>query len=440
MHDQERITRTLQHIAEQEIQDDMDLWNALQEKIDQLDRHQPPRVYTRFSGAGQLLAAIIATLLLSIAAYAIYQSQFWDRTFEALDEAHLVTHIDESVNVRGVNVTLEWAYADANRITVAYSYNYDRQAVPVPEEGIYPQVVLTTTDGTIIPPSELVGGGGGGGGSADGPVSLSGVNNFDASVITGSPETLDLTMSMEFLPASQRMPDSPVGGSGGGGGGGGGGGQPQDPVATPNLPTSIPVEDFEPFTVTFDFTVPFIPMRVVEPQETVTQNDLSITLNRVSVTPSLTQLDLCYQVPDSALMWLPLITINIGEETFAVNARPVEEFEDGQVCQTHVLDVPYLPGQDPSSWTITIDGLRSSFPATLENAERAAEALREMGYQVDLYPAETYDGSQTFYIGFAITNTETQVDPMQLNRDVQLVMAELGQLVEGPWIFNVTIP
>ena len=61
----------------------------------------------------------------------------------------------------------------------------------------------------------------------------------------------------------------------------------------PTVYTPEPAEKvIGPFT--FDFTIPFYPAQVVEPQQTVSANGYTITLDRVAVAPSLLRSQICF--------------------------------------------------------------------------------------------------------------------------------------------------
>lgn len=158
-------------------------------------------------------------------------------------------HLAETVD--GFTITVERAYADANRIIIGYTVSTPpghtyRDAGPG-------QITLTTQDGLALAAYR----------QAFGADDLSRgmgarVESFDAAAITGNPATIQLQLVYRDFTAIQQDASS----------------------ATVQQQVDIP----GPWT--FTFSLAFHPGRVAIPHQTVYANGVPLTLERVVITPS----------------------------------------------------------------------------------------------------------------------------------------------------------
>jgi len=205
--------------------------------------------------------------------------------------------------VDGVTVTLERAYADANRIVVGFTIKglngqrYDAR-----------HLTLTDAAGTVFSGMH---GYGVTGQSHILKVSLppgegAYVLAFDAAPVEGAPAELDLRLVMEVVEALPPdafklppTPDSPPA-------------EPPDSMVMEALPAP---EGAIVGTFAFDFSVPFIPGRVAEVNQTVEAAGVAVRLERVVVTPSETRAILCFERPTGEPReWMPITTLDAGDK------------------------------------------------------------------------------------------------------------------------------
>lgn len=451
MHNNEHDThlkRLLEAVVQEEVTDDMDLWSDIQRK---LERQRPPRLLM-LRRMANIAAVLVLMLTVSAVGYAVYQSQYGgDAGLDAVNEAGLFTPIDQMQTMNNVTVTVHEAYADANRIVLAYEGVYDQADTPVPAGGFDVQWTLyDTRSGQTIPP--FFGGGGGGGGDGDTLVRFGGMQNFDASVIEGTPETLDLRLELRFAAHTRMNPPMSGGGgggggapqgnmppaSGGGGGGGGGGGNAQiPPVTMPALPTPVPVDAFEPFTFAFDFTLPFIEERVVMDINAQTDSDITVQLNALSITPSLTIADLCIEHPGDGRQWLPIIRLTAGDVEIRRAAFPLMPDavnSDGFVCGQMELSVPYMP-DEAVNWTLAVDYLRGDFLPTPETVATIEQALTDAGLNdVSIYSQPRNTGERVLFFGMSFKS------PSDSDFLLDDVLVTVTDQITGDWVFDITLP
>lgn len=292
----QQVAQILHELAEQEVPASLDLWPAIQARL------QPQRRasrWARFMPATRLgwaFLVLILFLAFGAAAYAVApilsQVSQMEAGLQHIEQAKLGQELNLSQTVDGITVTLQWVYADANRLVVGFTVN-GPQDLPDGHALSPARVTLTDAAGTVFP--ESVGYGVTGQSdilkvllpAGEGAYLLT----FDAARIEVEPAELDLQMVMEV--------ETYV-------------------VPTPVPPASDVYEDrgsLEPVVsmatagpFTFDFSVPFIPGCTVEVQQMVEAAGVAVRLERVVVTPSETRAILCFDPPDGDSKEWTLIT------------------------------------------------------------------------------------------------------------------------------------
>ena len=300
---EQQVTRTLQRIARQEVPNSVDLWPAIRARL------QPQRRPSRWARLvpttrlGWVSLALGLFLAFGAVAYAV--SPAVGRLFQQesglqyVEQANLVQELNLSQTVGGVTVNLERAYADANRIVIGFTIKGPG------DQRRYSERHLTLTDAadTIFPGIFYYGVGG----QSDilrvslPPGEGAYVLAFDAAAVMGAPKELDLRLVMDVeelvLPPDAPSPSPATAGS------------PAEPpvvvVELQPLPEGAIVGPF-----TFDFSVPFIPGRVAEVNQTVEATGVAVRLERVVVTPSETRAYLRFDSPGGAeTRWTPIVML-----------------------------------------------------------------------------------------------------------------------------------
>lgn len=347
--DRRTLKRLLHRLAARRIGHEVDLWPRIEARLAQpAAPHTARRVSRR---AAWVAATLLISLLIGTGVYAfhrldiLYPLRDVDRGLDQAISDDLVTEIGLSHTLDGVTARVEWAYADAHRITVAYSVSgeSDRpvtQFIPLPH--------LWDQQGREFQKPMLGGGGGGsgggGGGPAGGPITMTYVwgasftDSYDAALIETSPATLPLRFAVEFV-ITQGAPDT---------------GNPFQPGIAPRQTAVGPFE--------FEFEVPFIPAVEFAPGQTVMAGDIALTLAQVSVTPSLTQTRLCFAAPNDRRHWQPVASLDTGEEIIGDMGRlgivPPGESEG---CVALGFLAPYR--RESARWTLTVERLQALDPA-----------------------------------------------------------------------------
>lgn len=347
---EQQMTQILHEIAEQEVPGSVDLWPAIQARVQ--PRHRPSR-WARVMPATRLGWAFLAlTLFLAFGAVTYSVAPVVERLFQQeaglrhVEQADLVQELNLSQRVDGVTVTLERAYADANRIVVGFT-------IKGPNGQRYDAHRLTLTDaaGTVF--SGTIGYGVTG--QSDilqvslPPGEGAYVLAFDAAPVQGTPEELDLRLMMEVvklaLPPVAPEPSPTLEGP-----------PAEPPMAVVLEPLPTPEEEAIVGPFTFDFSVPFIPGRVAEVNQTVEAAGVAVQLERVVVTPSETRAYLRFDPPGEAEMrWAPIVMFKApGEKSQSQSYFAYSVNDDSPIHQCGLLASLY---DQRGEWTLTVTEL-----------------------------------------------------------------------------------
>ncbi|MFO7917866.1 MAG: DUF4179 domain-containing protein [Anaerolineae bacterium] len=299
------------------------------------------------TGLGWAVTALILCLFFGTVTYAVVPAV--SRLFQLEDglqhveQADLVQELDLSQTMHGVTVTLERAYADANRIVVDYTVKH-------PDDQRYEasRLTLTDADGNVFP--RTVGWGASGRSDLFGIELPEGegnyVNSFDAASVKGAPAELDLRLAMELrefvLPTD--TPGTSVGSS-----------------SAPAEPAEPMVVELEPMpqgdvvgTFAFDFSVPFIPGRVVEVDQTVETAGVAMRLERVVVTPSEARAYLRFDPPTEVeTSWTSIVTLRAPDD----RKTRGDFYAVADDSPVHVYGFPAPLHERQGEWTLKVTEL-----------------------------------------------------------------------------------
>jgi hypothetical protein len=349
----ERVIKTMREIAEREVATVIDLWPRLERRLTS-GQHTPKLAGLQLAPRLSWAAAILALLLVvGTVAYATSPAL---RALLTLDPGLQDVEVDArlldlSQTVNGVTVNLDWAYADANRIAVAYSIDAPGRAA---EEQRYhaTDLVLRHESGAVLPPMFGMG--------LQGQSDLLGIElppgqsamvmSFDTTSLPRNSEILALQMDLTvetFDPMAEleQLPAEVVA---------------EDATSESVLLDPLAGERTRIGPFSFHFTVPLDPAhRVLDQPMTTTMHGIGVTLESLVVTPSEMTAVTCLEPPDNGTVeWLPISEV------------AVQEAESGPSAPAHVsVQTPlerrnctvnrHLPSlyEADGSWTLTVTEL-----------------------------------------------------------------------------------
>jgi hypothetical protein len=253
---------------EQELEERLMMNNA---RINRLRLLRPLRM-TLIAAALLLVFAVIAYAVDSV----VQQVIDWDAGLRAVEGQPL----NLSQTVDGYTVNLQWAHADANRVSIGYSIS---GLEGVEYTNLMPGGTLSLSDsaGNLFPSA-------GGIGNAIEDGVGGNVSWFDSTSLETLPDVLDLHLEMdiEVSTAAAR-------------------------TRTPEDPDAWFEEPIGPFV--FDFSLQTGEQRVIDVQETMTESGVPVTLQRLVISESQTRVEVCFDDPDPAFdEWLPVVWLFVN--------------------------------------------------------------------------------------------------------------------------------
>lgn len=409
MMDDQRFRAMIQRINQEQIPEDtVNLWPNILKQIEAGPKRRTlfPRTRT-----GWLIAALIALLTVGAAAAAVDRLlRVSDSGLEAVDQQGLVTHLNLTQTDGNISVTLDYAYADSNRISVGYFLD----ALVKPDDPI------ATGAGMIYPVDDLhddqghsfvgvAGGGGGGGGGGDNEptptmtlVSTSHETNYDVFESLGTPNSLNLTLQVEVY--SRTDPNSPI----------------LDPKLDQKLAT-----------FTFTFTIPFYPGLLMTEPKAVSAAGMTLTLQKFVVTPSMTRAVICYDQPPavSTDQWWPHLTLRAGGKDIVTDAAvwtlTSESVGNTIPANCLVYALPQALSPEKGEWTVAVPDLYTA--ALSGDAFQNYLTGRLKQYSIEVVPQPS--GGFTY-------NTPADMDHTQLSDIIMRVSREATISINGPWAFT----
>lgn len=314
----------------------VNLWEPIADKLP-MRANRAARYGLRLS---RLPLATLMVLMLAAAAYAFYQGGLLpsDPGVGSMADADLLTTYDETKPVMGapeeygLTVTLDYAYADANRVTVGYTVNGtspdDRRFVAHSNPNLMvagqplERLMLLASDQTRGEPTDE------GGSSFTGQLTA---NFITAGLEAVEGDTLSLQLMVEVALSELGTGEFPASGM------------------------------FMAGMADFTFDVPYLGGKAIEVGLEAESVGTNVELQRVVVSPSMTRLEMCYDLPDlqAPPAWSPFITITIdGTPVFTGHTETYgleTAYEVNEDCRGVVIPAALeaVPG---AAWEVAVTG------------------------------------------------------------------------------------
>lgn len=327
--DERQFKTELKHALNEEIPT-VNLWTQIAQKIPASS--QPALRYGFRLSKAPLLALLV--IMTAAVAYALYQGGVLagDPGISMLEESDLLTRYDQTLTIEGENnlsVTLDYAYADANRVTVGYTVSgespdgqrmmaYSNPTLIAGDGVVLERLLLGANEAEQEKATEE---------SGTGFVNRSTVN-FIAEDLTAG-ESLDLMLGVDVALSYLDTGEFPA----------------------PGMMMAGNVQ--------FTFTLPFTADVSVTPvNETVSVGGVDVELKQIVSTPSMTRLDVCYDLPDVTQLpaWSPSVSIRIAD-AYVFNGRTETYGSDVSYdlnADCRGLVIPQVLFGQSGEWTIEI--------------------------------------------------------------------------------------
>lgn len=198
----------------------------------------------------------------------------------------------------------------------------------------------------------------------------------------------------------------------------------------------------------FDLNLPVYPAVTLTPNLSVTSNGIEMRLEQVDMTPSYTDLKLCYQKPttEGNSDWmLPYFTA-LQSSGYTVLLDSYSLLSDGQYgleaqpdsterCVQIGIPLGHFNRSQPASFTLNIPRLELSIPEVVLDADvqAANEKLLAQGIEMDWWVSHSSSGGSA---GPVIVRKPEGMSDLEV---IERFYAALGYYYEGPWEFQFTV-
>ncbi len=316
--------------------------------------------------------------------------------------------------IEGVTAVIDWAYADESRISMHYTIS----GLDWPDG--------THFDGTLVRISSDdaanigYGGGGWSNESVENGVTSGSVDQYfmDGDLDAGIHPNISLSVDIPVDGTNAMIFPTP------------------NPDGTQEAPVTMALSVIGTFH--FEFTLPvYKGLKFEDLDQTVTANNVSMTLKTLVVNPSHVEALICFQMP-SALDWqLTASKVELGGVEYPysngglIHGGSGKDFtlNDAERCASIGFDAIY--DESVSSVTLTIPKLVSSIPdvITKDRVEMANQRLADKGIAFDYESGD--HGSNIVVLKRPDGATDMDIYP--------LIWDALADQYEGPWVFTVDL-
>ena len=249
-------------------------------------------------------------------------------------DADLGTELNQSQTIDGYTVTLAWAYADSERLTVAYTISGLTDTLYT-NLGSRDMRMVWKSDTDVELPAIM-----GMGNVLDGDDDLTGHASgnrmtFFLSQADINTPVLDLHMELNVQAVTvQRRTEVP---------------DASDPALWDTV--------IGPFS--FDFSVPYVSdVRLLNAGQSATDQNITITLEKVVITPSQVSLEVCYVPPSGTRQWLVIPHLRVDGEIIPGSAMTIPSHlvePPARTCNQFIYNAALY--DDTSTWQFAITEL-----------------------------------------------------------------------------------
>lgn len=200
--------------------------------------------------------------------------------------------------------------------------------------------------------------------------------------------------------------------------------------AAPLTPTPGITATPEPLLFHFEFRVPFYSSTIIEPNQTVTVNDLAVTLQRIEISPNVIVLFVCYDLDESSGWNLESPAVQIDNQTLSYSM-----YNPYGRCDQ--LNYNFLYDGTPTTLTFEIPYFQTStfspYSVTQAQWDQIQPLVEAKGVKIDfVFDANGY-----------VTNIANISAPDGVNiwEVISEALYEEGFIdrIDGPWKFTVEI-
>ena len=181
----------------------------------------------------------------------------------------------------------------------------------------------------------------------------------------------------------------------------------------------------------FSFNTPVQPQIQLDLNQTITNADLDVTLDSVTVTPSTIAADMCAELPDAS-SWMPSASVQVDNQLafaagWGLQGMPSET--DTTRCFNMTFDA--MVDLESPELTLSIVNFERSMSEDGSDWQAIQPIMAEMGYDFDVIIEQGENGG-----GLRLEPSTVYQAPgfQEAVRDARI---QVGQIFEGSWIFQI---
>lgn len=308
----------------------------------------------------------------------------------------------------GIEVSLTWLYVDTERVAVEYRV----AGVVIPEgyQLFCPIKQVTFSDGSTSQARRA--------GEfrcvADSAGTFMVTQSFDRGLIRVDGEKVKATLDVSV------------------------GGITTIPRPTIGKATKPPVEIADAGVFHFDLSIPVSSGLTLKNPQEVTRQNVRAVLQQVQINPSLTQAEICLQLPSTA-DWIPEAVLTLGSQEVIgdwrlLNPKDPATYASQNRCYAYSFPVTYDVSTTAQQFSITINQLKTSVPEVLD-ADMIAKAKQKLQAAASGVGFAYKQGDHGF--GFEITQKPVAMSDEQAYK---MISEAFSESIGGPWAFTLNVP
>ncbi len=350
-----------------------------------------------------LVALTCLAVLLSLSAsVATAQDAIQDPILNAAHEAGLITEIGETQTYGEVTITLDWAYADTQRIVLSYTL----QPVKAINREDWGMSMITAS----LKDDQQASFSYAGGYTEDEkqPDQLVVVIEYYTQALIPIEGSQDFTVNNDYF------------------------NPPPDKINLTFDPKLTPIGAQSTLPFAFAFTVPLHPPVVIEQEQTIQVKDISLTLDKLTITPTTTTAHICFTPPD-ARDWMLEGTVKMGDNV----GYPSGGTRDGGKgallseeirCGTYNFRV--FHDREAATFNLNFDHLAVSMNEGPDDWNKIKAELAKRNILIDVI-------SISHGLEVKVLSVPDGID---YDQAVIEAREALGDWIQGPWMFKVDLP
>ncbi len=399
----DNLNRALHEIVEHDLPKEIDMWQQIEAK---LPKQNKPRGVLRLATAPIAASIVVMLLVLGTASYAMWGPGGGkrDKGLDGAEQAGLFTEINQTVMLEDLEITVTEGYADTQRIAI--SFEIDEESFDPDADFFFAQLrdqagnQFMESSGAYGPnridlvfSTQIL--------KVDEDGNLIFDQDFSANYMHNIGESVDLELQL-YLVDSWMF--------------------------------NVEMDEYRA-TAFFKFTLPISHAETVEVNQSLSINDITVTVETLKLAPSQSLLTMCYTLPDGQ-DWQPVTSLTLDGELAQLDGLRLSHLpspEDTERCMELSFNVFY--DQSPSDIVFTVEKLKLS-PNEGPAPEYWNEVVRILAEEYDIEVEFVFDEGRGQRLD-EISRPDGMADDIFWQTILQ-AQDDASPGVDGPWIFEIS--